>query len=74
MKHLKTPQQLNEATKNLNISDVMKRIYDLLDEHKNLKKEMDKSDEELDYTWVSLSGRKNELEKAFDVLGIQYVS
>ena len=26
MKHLKTPQELNEATENLNISDVMNSI------------------------------------------------
>ena len=27
MKHLKTPQELNEATENLNISDVISRLF-----------------------------------------------
>jgi len=27
MKHLKTPQELNEASENLNISDVINRIF-----------------------------------------------
>jgi conjugal transfer/entry exclusion protein len=74
MKDLTHIKRFNESEENLNISDVMNRIYDLLDEHKNLKKEMEKSDEELNYTWTKLSGRKLELEKVFQVLGIKYVS
>ena len=80
MKHLKTQKQLNEASENLNISDVMKRIYLLVDEHNQLKIELDKSEEEMDelinngWDYIKLIGRKNEIEKAFDVIGLKYVS
>jgi rRNA processing protein Krr1/Pno1 len=80
MKHLKTQKQLNEAQENLNISDVMKRIYLLVEEHNQLKVELDKSEEEMEelinngWDYIKLIGRKNEIEKAFDVIGLKYVS
>jgi hypothetical protein len=40
MKHLKTPQELNEASENLNISDVMNSI---LSDLKKLQDEYDNS-------------------------------
>jgi hypothetical protein len=46
MKHLKTPQELNEASENLNISDVIERLIqdkskEYVDEYKfdNMKEE-----------------------------------
>ena len=80
MKHLKTHKQLNEGQENLNISDVMKRIYLLVEEHNQLKVELDKSEEEMEelinngWDYIKLIGRKNEIEKAFDVIGLKYVS
>ena len=35
MKHLKTQKQLNEASENLNISDVISRLSDRVDEIAN---------------------------------------
>jgi chemotaxis regulatin CheY-phosphate phosphatase CheZ len=41
MKHLKTQNQLNEASENLNISDVRQRFIDLVDDRiKSLEREM----------------------------------
>ncbi len=41
MKHLKTPQQLNEESENLNISDVMSSVFQKIkDEISNSEKEM----------------------------------
>jgi rRNA processing protein Krr1/Pno1 len=67
-------------SENLNISDVMKRIYLLVEEHNQLKIELDKSEEEMEelidngWDYIKLIGRKNEIEKAFDVIGLKYVS
>jgi rRNA processing protein Krr1/Pno1 len=64
----------------VNISDVMKRIYLLVEEHNQLKVELDKSEEEVEelinngWDYIKLIGRKNEIEKAFDVIGLKYVS
>ena len=80
MKHLKTPQELNEASENLNISDVMKRINTLMDELNDINKELDKPGDELErlikdgWDYIKLVGRKNTIEKAFDVIGIKYGS
>lgn len=80
MKYLKTRQQLNEASENLNISDVMKRINTLMDELNNINKELDKSEDEIErlindgWDYIKLVGRKNTIEKAFDIIGIKYVS
>jgi hypothetical protein len=35
MKHIKTQQQLNEATENLNISDVIESIFSLFEDRFN---------------------------------------
>ncbi len=45
MKHLKTPQQLNESSENLNISDVMFSFYE--SKYGMLPKENEYTDEEL---------------------------
>jgi rRNA processing protein Krr1/Pno1 len=80
MKDSKHIQSFNEHQENLNISDVMKRIYLLVDEHNKLKIELDKSEEEMEelmnngWDYINLIGRKNEIEKAFDVIGLKYVS
>jgi hypothetical protein len=68
----------------LNELDVMKRIYLLVDEHSKLKIELDNTDELteeemeelIDNGWdyVKRVGRKNEIEKAFDIIGLKYVS
>jgi rRNA processing protein Krr1/Pno1 len=80
MKDLKHIKRFNESEENLNISDVMKRIYLLVEEHNQLKIELDKSEEEMEelidngWDYIKLIGRKNEIEKAFDVIGLKYVS
>jgi hypothetical protein len=80
MKHLKTQKQLNEASENLNISDVMKHINSLMDELNDINKELDKSEDEMErlindgWDYIKFVGRKNTIEKAFDVIGIKYVS
>jgi rRNA processing protein Krr1/Pno1 len=80
MKDNKHIKRFNEHQENLNISDVMKRIYLLVEEHNQLKIELDKSEEEMEelidngWDYIKLIGRKNEIEKAFDVIGLKYVS
>jgi len=79
-KRLKNIQTFEQKTSELNISDVMKRIYLLVEEHNQLKIELDKSEEEMEelidngWDYIKLIGRKNEIEKAFDVIGLKYVS
>ena len=49
MKHLKTPQELNEALEYLNISHVIKRINDLKDEYERIRNyEYDQYGDEFD--------------------------
>ena len=72
---------LNEnSEEKLNISDVMKRINTLMDELNDINKELDKSEDEMErlindgWDYIKLVGRKNTIQKAFDVIGIKYVS
>jgi hypothetical protein len=65
MKHLKTPQQLNEESENLTISDVMQRINSYKEEYKKLEKEWLKSDDDM-----NILKRKSEIEKHFKFFNI----
>ena len=66
MKHLKTPQQLNEASENLNISDVIVRLFtELARKHKVSVNDIDLTlqGEELCVYYVNEDGEFTELER-----------
>jgi len=66
MKHLKTPQELNEASENLNISDVMKRINQLKEEYDRIRNyDYENYDDEFD-----AMDRKRDIETTLYLLGI----
>lgn len=71
MKHLKTPQELNEASENLNISDVMNSL--LKDLETQLKDSKSMSISYDDRESVYRDGVENGLEQSIDLLK-EYIS
>jgi hypothetical protein len=71
MKHLKTHKQLNEASENLNISDVMNSLLKDLEQQLNDSKSMTMSYD--DREMVYRDGVENGLEQSIDLLK-EYIS
>lgn len=70
MKHLKTPQQLNEASENLNISDVMSSILnDLEYEKKNYEEPSSYMDDEY---YVRCKAKAEAFEEAINIVKKYY--
>ena len=68
MKDDKHIQSFGKFNENLNISDVMKRIYDLKDEYERIRDyEYDKYDDE----WEAMD-RKRSIETVFYLLNIDF--
>lgn len=66
MKHLKTPQQLNEASENLNISDVRQSLSLLKGRIQSLKLDINKIDSET--AEGRLKAMYNQVERLLDGL------